>query len=72
MFIERVRAFIMSLSNIVLSNSHLVRNWMRGRQMRRPWHRFPLNMAMMLPDSIRCGVRRTIQQPDKTMKGYPP
>jgi hypothetical protein len=44
---------------------------MHGRQKNQPWHRFPLNMATMLPDSIRCGVRRAIQQPDKTVEEYP-
>jgi hypothetical protein len=71
-----VRCFLLPillsfLADIVLSNSHFDRNWMHGRRKHRPWHRFPLNMATMLPDSIRCGVQRAIQQPDKTVKEYP-
>lgn len=59
-----------SMVPIALSISHSSRNWMRGRQKRQPRHYFPLIRATILPDSLRSGVRRAIQQTCKTGTCY--
>jgi hypothetical protein len=62
--------FILSMPNIIFSISHFGRNWMHRRQKHQPWHRFPPDMAMTLPDSAFVDVCCAIQQTFKTISWY--